>query len=57
MYGNRAVMEVQRRNNFVVGSDNTEIITWGRGVCWGHGGIKLNNTAGHPGSSEVPCNL
>ena len=25
MYGNRA-MEVQRRNNFVVGSDNTEIL-------------------------------
>ena len=22
-------MEVQRRNNFVVGSDNTEIISWG----------------------------
>ena len=42
-------MEVQRRNNFVVGSDNTEIISWGHGVCWGrgvywgHGGIKLNN--------------
>ena len=36
-------MEVQRRNNFVVGSDNTENISWGRGVCWGHGGIKLNN--------------
>ena len=35
-------MEVQRRNNFVVGSDDTEIISWGRGVCWGHG-IKLNN--------------
>ena len=32
-------MEVQRRNNFVVGSDNTEIISWGHGVCWGHGGI------------------
>ena len=32
-------MEVQRRNNFVVGSDDTEIISWGRGVCWGHGGI------------------
>ena len=42
MYGNR-VMEVQRRNNFVVGSDNTELISWGPGVCWGHGGIKLNN--------------
>ena len=42
MYGN-GVMEVQRRNNFVIGSDNTEIISWGRGVCWGHGGIKLNN--------------
>ena len=27
---------------FVVGSDNTEINSWGRGVCWGHGGIKLN---------------
>ena len=36
-------MEVQRRNNFVVGSDNTEIISWGRGVCWSDGGIKLNN--------------
>ena len=36
MYGNR-VMEVQRRNNFVVGSDNTEIISWG------HDGIKLSN--------------
>ena len=34
-------MEVQRRNNFVVGSDNTEIISWGHGVCWGHGGIKI----------------
>ena len=22
-------MEVQRRNNFVVGSNNTEIISWG----------------------------
>ena len=42
MYGNR-VVEVQRKNNFVVGLDNTEIIYWGRGVCWGHGGIKLNN--------------
>ena len=42
MYGNR-VMEVQRRNNFVVGSDNTEIISWGHDVCWVHGGIKLNN--------------
>ena len=31
------VMEVQRRNNFVIGSDNTEIISWGQG------GIKLNN--------------
>ena len=41
MYGNR-FMEVQRRNNFVANSDNTEIISWGRGVCWGHGGIKLN---------------
>ena len=36
-------MEVQRRNTFVVGSDNTEIISWGHGVCWGHGGTKLNN--------------
>ena len=36
-------MEVRRRNNFVVGSDNTEIISWGHGVCWGYGGIKLNN--------------
>ena len=36
-------MEEQRRNNFVVGSDNTEIISWGHGVCWGHGGVKLNN--------------
>ena len=36
MYGNR-VMDVQRRNNFVVGSNNIEIISWG------HGGIKLNN--------------
>ena len=36
-------MEEQRRNNFVVGSDNAEIISWGRGVCWGHGGIKINN--------------
>ena len=36
-------MEVQRRNNFVLGSDNTEIISWGHGACWGHGGIKLNN--------------
>ena len=42
MYGN-SVMEVQRRNNCVVGSDNTEIISWGHGVCWGHGEIKLNN--------------
>ena len=42
MYENR-VMEVHRRNNFVVGSDNTEIISWGHGVCWGRGGIKLNN--------------
>ena len=42
MYGNR-VMEVQRRNNFAVGSDDTEISSWGRGVCWGHGGIKLSN--------------
>ena len=36
-------MEVQRRNDFVVGSDNTEIISRGHGVCWGRGGIKLNN--------------
>ena len=36
MYGNR-VMEVQRRNSFVVCTDNTEIISKG------HGGIKLNN--------------
>ena len=42
VYGNR-VMEVQRRNHFVVGTDNTEIISWSHGVCWGHGGIKLNN--------------
>ena len=42
MHGNM-VMEVQRRNNFVVGSDNTEIISWGHDVCWGLGGIKLNN--------------
>ena len=42
VYGNR-VMEVQRRNHFVVGTDNTEIIFWGHGVCWAHGGIKLNN--------------
>ena len=40
MYGNR-VMEVQWRNNFVVGSDNTEIISWGRGVCWGHHGWNI----------------
>ena len=33
-------MEVQRRNNFVVRSDNTEIISWGRVICWGHGGWK-----------------
>ena len=42
MYGNRA-LEVQRRNNFVVGSDNTKIISWGHSVCLGHGEIKLNN--------------
>ena len=36
-------MEVQRKNDFVVGSDDTEIIFWDHGVCWGHGGIKLNN--------------
>ena len=36
-------MEVQRRNNVVVGSENTEIISGGHGVCWSHGGIKLNN--------------
>ena len=35
-------MEVQRRNNFVVGPDKTETISSGRGVCWGNGGIKLN---------------
>ena len=40
MYGN-GVMEVQLRNNLVVGSDNTENIAWGHGVCWAHGGIKL----------------
>ena len=40
MYGNKA-MEAQRRKNFAVGSDNTEIL--GRSVCWGHGGIKINN--------------
>ena len=22
---------------------NTEIVSWAHGVCWGHGGIKLNN--------------
>ena len=27
----------------VVCSDNTEIISWGHGVCWGHGGIKLKH--------------
>ena len=36
-------MEVQRRNSFVVGSDSTKILSWGHGVCWGHGEIKLNN--------------
>ena len=37
-------MEVQHRNNVVVGSDNTEIISWGRGVvCLGHGRMNLNN--------------
>ena len=41
MYGNR-VKEVQRRNTFVVGSCNTETISWDHGVCWDHGGIKLN---------------
>ena len=41
MYRNR-VMEVQRRINFVVGPNITEIISWGHDVCWGHGGIKLN---------------
>ena len=44
MYGCR-VMKVQRRNNFVVGSDTTEIISLGRGGCWGHGRIKLKQLA------------
>ena len=40
MYGNRA-MEVQRRNNFIVGSDNTEIWgPWRLLVSWWN---KLNN--------------
>ena len=30
----KRVMEVQRRNNFVVGSDNTGIV-WGLSVCLG----------------------
>ena len=35
-------MKVQGRNNFVVvGSDYTEIISYGTGVCWGRGRIKL----------------
>ena len=38
-------MKVQRRNNFVVGSDTTEIISLGRGGCWGHGRIKLKQLA------------
>ena len=34
-------MKVQGRNHFVVGSDYTEIVSYGTGVCWGHGRIKL----------------
>ena len=40
MYGNRAI-EVQRETILLL--VQTILKSWGRSVCWGHGGIKLNN--------------